>query len=45
VMTATLDTVAKERAPAEEPAESQAAREPLRRAKEQGLALTGPEGC
>ena len=43
-MTATLDTVAKKKEPAEEPAELAAARELVRQAKEQGLSLTGPDG-
>jgi putative transposase len=42
-MTATLDDVARKR-PAEESAEQQAAVELVRLAKEQGLALTGPDG-
>ena len=42
-MTATLDDVARKR-PAEESAEQQAAVELVRPAKEQGLALTGPDG-
>jgi transposase-like protein len=43
-MTATLDTVGKKKEPADEPAELAAARELVRRAKEQGLSLTGPDG-
>jgi putative transposase len=43
-MTATLDTVAKKKEPADEPAELAAARELVRQAKEQGLSLTGPDG-
>ena len=43
-MTATLDTMTKKKAPAEEPAELAAARELVRQAKEQGLSLTGPDG-
>ena len=43
-MTATLDTVAKKKEPAEESAELAAARELVRQAKEQGLSLTGPGG-
>jgi transposase-like protein len=43
-MTATLDTMAKKKEPAEEPAELAAARELVRQAKEQGLSLTGPDG-
>ena len=42
-MTATLDDVAK-RKPAEMSPEQQAATELVRRAKEQGLSLTGPDG-
>ena len=43
-MTATLDDVAKKKA-VEQSAEQQAAVELVRMAKEQGLSLTGPEGC
>jgi hypothetical protein len=43
-MTATLDTVAKKKEPAEESAELAAARELVRQAKEQGLSLTDPDG-
>lgn len=43
-MTATLDTVATKKEPAEESAELAAARELVRQAKEQGLSLTGPGG-
>ncbi len=42
-MTATLDGVTKKK-PAEDSAEQQAATELVRLAKEQGLALTGPDG-
>jgi len=42
-MTATLDTVGKNKEPTDEPAEL-AARELVRQAKEQGLSLTGPDG-
>ena len=43
-MTATLEDVTKKKAPVEEPAELQAARELVRQAKAQGLSLTGPDG-
>jgi transposase-like protein len=43
VMTATLNDVTKKK-PAEQSAEQQAAKELVRRAREQGLSLTGPDG-
>jgi putative transposase len=43
-MTATLPDVAARRKPAEQSAEQQAAAELVRRAREQGLSLTGPDG-
>jgi putative transposase len=43
-MTATLVEVGKKKEPPPEPAELDAAREPVRQAKEQGLPLTGPDG-
>src|ERR1700729_1659040 len=43
-MSATLDEMAKRKPPAEPSAEQQAAAELVRLAKEQGLALTGPDG-
>src|SRR6478609_7498806 len=43
VMTATLNDVTKKK-PAELSAEQQAAKELVRRAREQGLSLTGPDG-
>jgi putative transposase len=44
-MTATLPDVAAMRKQAEQSAEQQAAAELVRMAKEQGLSLTGPDGC
>jgi putative transposase len=43
-MTATLDAVAKKKDKPESSAEQQAAEELVRRAREQGLSLTGPDG-
>ena len=43
-MTATLDGVTTKKQPAEASAEAEAARELVRLAREQGLALTGPDG-
>jgi type III secretion system FlhB-like substrate exporter len=43
-MTATLDDVTKRKPEAEASAEAEAARELVRRAREQGLSLTGPDG-
>ena len=43
-MTATLDGVTTKKQPAEVSAEAEAARELVRLAREQGLALTGPDG-
>src|SRR6201990_1448524 len=43
-MTATLDDVTKKKAKGEPSAQEQVARELVRRAKEQGLSLTGPDG-
>ena len=44
-MTATPKDVTKKKEPSEESAEQQAATELVRLAKEQGLSLTGPDGC
>ena len=43
-MTATLDDVTKKKAKAEPSAQEQVAEELVRRAREQGLSLTGPDG-
>jgi hypothetical protein len=43
-MTTTLNDVVKKK-PAELSAEQKAAAELVRRAKERGLSLTGPDGC
>lgn len=43
-MTATLNDMARQKKPADESAELQAARELVRQAKERGLSLTGPDG-
>ena len=42
-MTATLDDVTKKKAKAEPSAQEQVAEELVRRAREQGLSLTGPD--
>jgi putative transposase len=44
VVTATLDDVTKKKAKAEPSAQEQVAEELVRRAREQGLSLTGPDG-
>jgi putative transposase len=43
-MTAKLEDMTKKKEPVEEPAETLAARELVRQAKERGLSLTGPDG-
>jgi hypothetical protein len=45
VMTATLDDVTTRKKKREPTAEQRAAEEPVRRATEQGMSLTGPDGC